>query len=156
MRKVGKTLRLTVDKRAYSRYIASPEWAAKRQQALKAHGTFCRGCGRNKVTLHVHHRTYERLGAEDMADLVTLCDSCHNGVHQLVASGVPLTDATDKAVASRPAEDNRTTVDFVPLNRRPGYKSPDLGGRGGQLFGLPIVVTSKRAPSPRRSSPVTD
>lgn len=146
----GSLILARIDQGAYQAYIASAEWAEKRRRAFAVHGTFCRSCGRNNVTLHVHHRTYERLGAEQLEDLVILCDTCHAGVHQLVAAGTPLAQATDAVIDSRPsAPDTRVTPDFVPLNRRPGYVTPHMGGRHGQLGGLPVVVTSS-SPSRKR------
>lgn len=136
--------RIAVDGRLYERYITSSEWDTKRKQALNAHGAYCRGCGRNNIGLHVHHRTYARLGRERMSDLVILCEPCHAGVHQL-AERMSLENATDKVIASAPAADTRVHVDFVPLNRRPGYKTPETGGKTGQLLGLPIVPLTKPA-----------
>lgn len=31
--------------------------------------------------LNIHHRTYDRVGCEDMGDLITLCRSCHERHH---------------------------------------------------------------------------
>jgi hypothetical protein len=30
----------------------------------------------------VHHLTYERVGYEDLDDLVSVCEDCHETVHQ--------------------------------------------------------------------------
>jgi hypothetical protein len=129
--------------------MASPEWAAKRRQALAQHGAFCRGCGRHQLALHVHHRTYDRLGAEPLADLVILCETCHDGVHRLVSAGVALPEATDRVVDARPSQDSRVTVDFVPLNLRAGYVTPRTSGRAARLNGLPIVAAGKKKPEKR-------
>jgi hypothetical protein len=42
-------------------------------------------CGSEDVDLH--HLTYERIGAEEMEDLVALCRTCHQDVHVLEARG---------------------------------------------------------------------
>ena len=35
--------------------------------------------------LHTHHKTYKNLGNERPADLVVLCASHHQGVHDFIA-----------------------------------------------------------------------
>lgn len=65
----------------YEIYLKSPQWFAKRDQALKHHGAVCDKCGK-KSDLQVHHKTYARLGKEKMEDLQILCRPCHNEVHE--------------------------------------------------------------------------
>lgn len=43
-------------------------------------------CGETEG-LHLHHLTYERLGAERLDDLTPLCPNCHAMVHVLVKRG---------------------------------------------------------------------
>ena len=45
----------------------------------------CRICEAHGVELHVHHLTYERVGKENLKDLVTLCRRCHTDIHQRAA-----------------------------------------------------------------------
>jgi 5-methylcytosine-specific restriction endonuclease McrA len=63
----------------YTAYMQSPAWQARRRAALNAAGWCCEQCGmpRELVRLQVHHRTYERLGAELPSDLQVLCRPCH-------------------------------------------------------------------------------
>lgn len=63
----------------YADYLQSPEWAVVRRLALEQAGYACRLCGapQEESRLDVHHRTYERLGAELLADVIVLCSSCH-------------------------------------------------------------------------------
>jgi len=63
-------------------YLASPEWLARRREALDRAGGRCQVCNRSDGILDTHHRTYERLGHEDPADLIVLCRSCHHLFHQ--------------------------------------------------------------------------
>jgi 5-methylcytosine-specific restriction endonuclease McrA len=43
----------------------------------------CRHCGRRKCRLEAHHIVYrERGGKDTLANLLTLCESCHGKVHQ--------------------------------------------------------------------------
>jgi 5-methylcytosine-specific restriction endonuclease McrA len=64
----------------YDAYIASPDWASKREQRLKIDNYICSDCG-NVEKLQVHHKTYIRLKHELMDDLITLCDGCHTKRH---------------------------------------------------------------------------
>lgn len=68
-------------KGGYRRYILSPEWAAKVQEAHKHYGHQCTICG-TKDGLHVHHRHYETLYRERMKDLDLLCGGCHQNEHE--------------------------------------------------------------------------
>lgn len=74
-------------KKAYLAYIRSPAWRAVRaawwQEYDRRHPVrMCYCCGRPqselKRSLELHHRTYERIGAEAYDDLVAVCgDRCH-------------------------------------------------------------------------------
>jgi len=65
---------------SYQEYLQTPEWAAKRQQILIRDEHRCRVCNGGEQ-LNVHHRTYERRGDEDLNDLTTLCQPCHEYFH---------------------------------------------------------------------------
>lgn len=62
----------------YSEYIHSEEWRAKRELVL-ARDRGCRICG-HEHELQVHHRTYARVGDEDLLDLTVLCVDCHKTI----------------------------------------------------------------------------
>ena len=64
----------------YNDYLQSPEWRERRKQALDWARNACQLCNADKA-LHVHHRTYDRLGAELPADLTVLCEKCHKRFH---------------------------------------------------------------------------
>lgn len=71
-------------KDSYALYLATEHWQATRRAALEAGGWRCNRCGwcsRTPRGLEVHHRTYDRLGAEWPADLEVLCGDCHAGHH---------------------------------------------------------------------------
>jgi ribosomal protein S25 len=69
-------------KAEYAKYLRSGTWKAKRAEALLAAGHHCQICNRDK-RLHVHHRTYDRVGGQELlADLTVLCEACHNLFHQ--------------------------------------------------------------------------
>jgi len=65
----------------YDNYLLSPEWKERRKQALDWARKACQFCNADNKPLHVHHRTYDRLGAELPADLVVLCADCHRRFH---------------------------------------------------------------------------
>jgi 5-methylcytosine-specific restriction endonuclease McrA len=64
----------------YRDYLQTPEWREKRKGALAAAGYRCQVCN-FAGDLDVHHRTYERRGFEDPADLTALCRNCHELFH---------------------------------------------------------------------------
>ena len=73
----------------YETYIASTRWAAKRSDRLDMDGHRCRTCNHDgsQWRLEVHHRTYARLGNEDVEwDLITLCCQCHEAITSVIRS----------------------------------------------------------------------
>ena len=65
----------------YHDYIKSDEWKAKKMACHKRDCFQCQMCGTAK-NLVAHHLTYDRLGNEDLSDLITLCKDCHEKVHE--------------------------------------------------------------------------
>lgn len=63
----------------YTRYINSREWKLKRREVLKRDNHQCQTCLAID-NLEVHHKTYKRLGNENLIDLITLCSSCHDAI----------------------------------------------------------------------------
>lgn len=61
-------------------YLISPEWKAKRKQALKAANYSCQLC-KAETDLHVHHISYKNLFRENPEDLAALCSDCHTYIH---------------------------------------------------------------------------
>ena len=64
----------------YADYLQTPEWQATRAHIFARDAHACRDCGAQHW-LEVHHLTYERLGCEQDADLLTLCRECHQKRH---------------------------------------------------------------------------
>ena len=64
----------------YKDYLESPQWQRKRSERLAIDRKQCVLCGELN-NLHVHHVTYERLFHEKMSDLMTVCKSCHEVLH---------------------------------------------------------------------------
>lgn len=70
----------------YKDYMASPEWTATKERFKKTKNYrdgFCFICVNWSVEIHIHHKTYARLGCEKMGDLRTLCAVCHAVTHEL-------------------------------------------------------------------------
>ena len=63
----------------YRAHMSSARWRNTRTDMIRLRGSRCEGC---KVEypasqLEVHHKTYERMGAERIGDLMVLCPPCH-------------------------------------------------------------------------------
>jgi hypothetical protein len=65
----------------YNEYINSDEWRIRARMIRKAAGNRCQLCNCNNKSLHVHHRSYDRLGDEHPGDLTVLCEDCHKKFH---------------------------------------------------------------------------
>jgi hypothetical protein len=66
----------------YELYLQSDWWRARRLVALDRAGHRCQLCDKTTATqVDVHHRSYERLGAEREEDLIVLCRPCHARHH---------------------------------------------------------------------------
>lgn len=72
---------------SYDDYLASAAWRAVRDRYREERPWLCNVCGEAE-SLHLHHRTYERVGQEDLDDLMPLCRGCHELVHTLEARGL--------------------------------------------------------------------
>lgn len=84
---VGESWSLMRDQQAaglggltYEEYLNSGDWKQLRERALTHYGRSCVLCG-SYYALEVHHRTYVRVGAEELTDLIVLCDDCHGRYH---------------------------------------------------------------------------
>ena len=90
----------------YYEYIRSEAWQRKRKEfysskmykQLRGSGKWsCYCCARSDISLDLHHRTYKRLGNENIAiDLIPVCRECHTKIHEYEKSGVQLWSATKK------------------------------------------------------------
>jgi hypothetical protein len=60
----------------YKRYLASREWALKKEAVRKRSGGWCERC---YVRTHesTHHLTYAHIGNEPLDDLLGVCNQCH-------------------------------------------------------------------------------
>ena len=65
----------------YGEYLKTKHWDNIKQLMFKTYLYQCSVCG-GVQKLQVHHKTYERIGDEDMNDLVYLCKACHRLMHE--------------------------------------------------------------------------
>lgn len=70
---------------SYGDYLRSDCWQATRR--LYFASQMPRECLCGDVDVQLHHVTYERLGNENLTDLLPLCRTCHQMVHALEARG---------------------------------------------------------------------
>ena len=64
----------------YNGYLSSQRWRDKRARVLERDGHTCQACLRRRAT-QVHHTTYEHVFDEPLFDLQSVCDVCHNAIH---------------------------------------------------------------------------
>lgn len=63
-------------------YLRSSHWREFRKTALAAAAWTCQAYGcQNRHILDVHHKSYKRLGHEQLSDVVVLCRIHHRDVH---------------------------------------------------------------------------
>lgn len=111
----------------YKQYIGSESWRARRRQYFAKFGRDCKGCGEQLSRIHVHHKTYERFGNEDLNDLVSVCEACHAMIHQRhQLGGVTLEQATT-LVLSRIREHKKIILDERLANKEQISRIPQLG-----------------------------
>jgi hypothetical protein len=66
----------------YAKYLKTPEWKWTKATALELAGHACSVNPAHTEDLEVYHRTYDRQGAEQAADLAVLCRSCRHLYHR--------------------------------------------------------------------------
>ncbi len=66
----------------YKQYLNTYHWRITRVAKLSDVGFRCQLCYVRDKSLHVHHRTYLRLGREKPMDLTVLCKECHTLFHK--------------------------------------------------------------------------
>lgn len=65
----------------YSEYLRSPEWRGVKARYIASDLPQTCICG--EIEVDMHHLTYERVGQERITDLMPLCRTCHEMVHDL-------------------------------------------------------------------------
>lgn len=82
---------------SYAEYLSSDRWIDFRSRyRASSRRQDCLVCHNKRV--HLHHRTYKRLGCERFADVVPLCEDHHNAVHDWLKTCGKSVESTDKAI----------------------------------------------------------
>ena len=111
----------------YQEYLRTPEWLARREQAVAFAEGRCQLCNQ-AGELHVHHRTYERRGAELPKDLIVLCAHCHALFHDKLPDSA--SGESDETISLPDAERlydilNAIAVEFLRrMEARTAYPIP--------------------------------
>lgn len=72
----------------YTKYLQSKHWQRVKERYMKSkRPKRCYLCGTTE-NLHLHHRTYKRLGQEYLRDLTMLCAKCHSEIHVVLKNKV--------------------------------------------------------------------
>lgn len=68
----------------YDKYLLTEEWTTLKATRLMIDDFKCQQCDISITmkTSHCHHVSYIRLGNEKLSDLLSLCPSCHNKIHE--------------------------------------------------------------------------
>lgn len=109
--------------RSYTAYINSSSWEKRRELYFSTHPKKCITCGA-KEDIHLHHKTYARMGSERDDDLAALCEFCHSTLHRFHKQvGGSLLDASNAFISEfdKPAPRGRKRKprsEFVPRNLR--------------------------------------
>jgi len=72
-----------MNKSQYQEYLKTEHWldVKKRFRASKLCKKRCYVCG-GRSNIHIHHKSYKRIGNERLWDLIELCATCHKSVHK--------------------------------------------------------------------------
>lgn len=124
----------------YHEYIKTEAWRERAEAAKQRVGHRCQICNRPsaRVTLDVHHRTYERLGNEHPEDLTVLCRGCHELYEK--NRRIPLPPPTP-ALAVQPAAPTPTEAVSAPPSQQPAV----LNGRVARRPFAPARLSPQRA-----------
>lgn len=79
----------------YVEHLMSDKWKQTKLTRLLIDDFKCQQCNKpiTAETSHCHHITYQNLGDEGMKDVVSVCQQCHNDIHEFYgknASRYPL------------------------------------------------------------------
>ena len=65
----------------YLEYMQSNAWDDLRKFRLFYDSYTCQDCGATGKPLDVHHLTYKNVTNENMFELISVCHSCHERIH---------------------------------------------------------------------------
>lgn len=77
-----------IERKQYRSYLKSQKWQSQKDKLFTSRRKYqCEVC-RSLEHLHVHHKSYKRVGAEKLSDLCYLCAACHQFLHFLLKAKV--------------------------------------------------------------------
>lgn len=100
----------------YGAYLRSDLWQAIRKRYFASQMPRECLCGDEEVQLH--HVTYERLGNENLTDLLPLCRTCHAMVHALEARGEIGLDLTGLVLDEKRSAEGRALLGDLVRQRQ--------------------------------------
>lgn len=134
-----------VYRQQYDAYMASKQWASRRDAYYRAHACRCSACA-SIDKIHLHHLTYERMGRELDSDLTPLCEGCHARVHKLQRKEkCSIAEATRRVVMlkRRPKQGGKTPKRMTdPSKRYNPHRSP--AGRSDPVNQAMAALRGKR------------
>lgn len=68
---------------SYRKYLVTTHWREFRQRYISGWDGCCFVCGCRPKPVEIHHKTYDRIGNENLDDVVGLCQKCHSKVHKM-------------------------------------------------------------------------
>lgn len=135
-------------------YLGSELWReTKRRYRSSDYPQRCLICGANEIDLH--HRSYARLGEEELFDLVPLCHRHHDQLHELLDPNPKLCvkDTHDYLVLLREDEVGPVNVSEVaPASAA----APAFSGGDDHDTGTPAKIQQKPSQAGKRWSPEDD
>jgi replicative DNA helicase len=117
----------------YEEYLKTPEWAEKQANALQRADHRCQICN-SPHSLHVHHRTYENRGDEQLENLTVLCDECHMLYHHKDSISHHILSIQDSLEHMSPSKIAGVPTGFTKIDKILG---------GGLQRGDLVVVASR-------------
>ena len=71
-------------RKLYVDHLMSEKWKQTKLTRLLIDDFKCQQCGKpiTAETSHCHHITYQNLGDEGIKDVVSVCQQCHNDIHE--------------------------------------------------------------------------
>ena len=68
----------------YVEHLMSDKWKQTKLTRLLIDDFKCQQCNKpiTAETSHCHHITYQNIGDEGMKDVVSVCQQCHNDIHE--------------------------------------------------------------------------
>lgn len=81
-RDTEEVIKGTSKRECYDEYLKTKHWRKLRLNIAYKHNNRCQMCCKLiKSGYHIHHLTYKNIGNEKDSDLMFLCESCHNKIH---------------------------------------------------------------------------